>query len=172
MANFTTYFPKLIALEGGYGNDSADKGGPTKYGVILKEWISKGYDKDKDGDIDVGDLKLISLEDAAKIAKPYYWDKVKGDEINSQQVAEFLADWAYNSGVSTASKGVQRILKLKDDGIIGKNTLGAINAHDPKDLFIRLKDARTVFIYAIVKNNPSQQKFLKGWLNRINSFKY
>jgi lysozyme family protein len=172
MAKFSLYFPKLLLFEGGFGNDSADKGGPTKFGVILKEWISKGYDKDHDGDIDVNDLKLITVEDAAKIAKPYYWDKVKGDLIKSQSVAEFITDWAYNSGVGTATKKTQRLLGLPDDGDFGPNTLLAVNNADPKTLFDRLKASREAFYRAIVQNNPSQNKFLKGWLNRNNSFKF
>ena len=172
MANFNLYFPHLLIYEGGYVDNPNDKGGPTKYGVTLANWIKYGYDKDNDGDIDKVDLKTITVEDASKIAKKYYWDNVKGDLINSQSVAEFIADWAYNSGTSTAIKKTQKLLGLIDDGIIGPKTLLAINSADPKTLFERLKASRTAFVRAIVENNPKQGVFLKGWENRINSFKF
>jgi hypothetical protein len=42
----------------------------------------------------------------------------------------------------------------------------------PKVLFDNYKNARLQFFNNIVSNNPGQKKFLKGWLNRLNSFQY
>src|SRR5574337_666905 len=151
MADFKQYFPKLISLEGGYSDDPDDKGGPTKYGVTIYDWKKYGYDVNKDGKIDADDVKAITIEDAERIAKIEYWDVVQGDDINSQSVAEFIADWAYNSGVRTAVKRVQRLLGLTDDGILGPITLKSINSADPHVLFDRLKAAREAFFNALVK---------------------
>lgn len=172
MASFDKYFPKLLKFEGGLSNDPADKGGLTKYGVILSEWVKKGWDKDNDKDIDAQDLKLITPEDAAKIAKPYYWDKIKGDDINNQSIAEIVADFAYNSGVGTAAKKLQRLLGLTDDGVIGPVTVAKVNSVNQEDLFNKYKQVRINFYNAIVEHNPSQKVFLKGWMNRINSFTF
>lgn len=176
MANFNEFFPELMKNEGGekFTNIAGDKGGATKWGIILDTWKSKGYDKNKDGDIDVEDLKLSTIEDAAKIAKPFYWDKVQGDNIKSQSIAEFLCDWAYNSGVSKAVSKVQQLLPptIKADGVIGQKTIEAINNSNSLELFNKLKASREAFYRAIVRSNPTQEKFLKGWLNRINHFKF
>ena len=51
MAKFENFAGKLLRLEGGYVNHPLDKGGPTKYGVILSVWKEHGHDKDGDGDI-------------------------------------------------------------------------------------------------------------------------
>ena len=160
MADFSKFFPKLLIYEGGYTDHPNDKGGPTKYGITLSDWIKYGYDVDKDGDIDKYDLKNISTKDAEKIAKSKYWDKVKGDEIKSQSVAEFIADWAYNSGIGISVKKTQRLLGLVDDGILGNKTLTAINSADPETLFNRLKASRLAFVRSIVENNPRQKVFL------------
>lgn len=162
MANFKEYFPHLIKLEGGYVNDKNDKGGKTKYGITEDVWKRFG-DASKS-------IQDITIDDAEKITKSQYWDKVKGDDIISQSVAEVIADWAYNSGVSTALKYAQRIVNVEDDGKIGPKTLQAINKFNSKELFEQLKSKRESFYRAIVFNNPSQSKFLKGWLNRNNSF--
>jgi hypothetical protein len=37
MAKFENFAGKLLRLEGGYVNHALDKGGPTKYGVILSD---------------------------------------------------------------------------------------------------------------------------------------
>lgn len=170
MAQFEQFFPMLMKFEGGYVNDPDDHGGATKWGVTLAEWIRNGYDKNGDGVINANDIKLLTQADAAKIAKPLYWDQVKGDQINSQSIAEFLCDFAYNSGTGTAIKKLQQVLGVAVDGVIGNQTLSVLNAGSQKNIFEVYKQSRIDFVNAIVKNNPSQEKFLKGWLSRINSF--
>jgi lysozyme family protein len=173
MANFEKYFPTLVEWEGAaFENVPGDNGGPTKYGVILSEWIAQGWDKDNDGDIDVEDLKKINANDAQAIAKSHYWDRLNGDLINNQSIAAFIVDFAYNCGVSTAAKKTQEVLGLDQDGKLGPHSVSAINEADQEDLFNKLKARREKYYHAIVDNNPSQSKFLKGWLNRNDSFKF
>ena len=65
------------------------------------------------------------------------------------------------------------MLNLKPDGVVGNKTLSAINDYpNQRQLFPRIKNERLAFIDRIVKNNPSQRRFLKGWKNRVNAFKY
>lgn len=154
------------------GDDPADKGGLTKYGVTLQEWIDDGYDKNKDGHIDGLDLRAITEDDAAIIAKKYYWDVVKGDQINNQSIAEFIADWAYNSGTKNIILKIQHLVALKPDGIVGPKTLELLNTAPQEDLFNKLKQRREDFYNAIVRADKTQAKFLKGWLIRNNSFKF
>lgn len=176
MSDFKKYFPKLVKWEGSvFENVPGDNGGPTKYGVILSEWKAKGYDKDGDKDIDVDDLKLITANDAMIIAKAHYWDKLKADDIKNQSLAEQIVDIAYNCGVGTAAKKTQLALGFKDenvDGKIGDKTVAAINNAFQEELFNKIKVLRIKYYNDIVKNNPSQQKFLNGWLRRANSFTY
>ena len=173
MASFKEYFPKLLKWEGvGYENVPGDNGGPTNTGIILSEWIAKGYDKNGDGIVNVEDLKLITVEDAEKISKSHYWDKLKCDQIKNQSIAEFIADFAFNCGTGTAARKTQKALGIKEDGIFGNQTLSAIDKADQENLFNKLKQLRTDYYLAIVNNNPSQKKFIKGWLNRTNSFKF
>lgn len=172
MANIKPLVDKIIRLEGGWSNDPDDNGGQTNMGVTLKTWQSVGYDKNKDGSIDSKDLKIINKEDVELVIRKIAWDKWKADEIKNQSIAEFLVDWVYNSG-NWGIKIPQRKLKLNEDGIVGKNTLNSINTYPyQRDLFQLLKESRIEFVNNIVKNNPSQQKFLKGWLNRINEYEY
>lgn len=173
MANVNDLAPFILKWEGGFANDPVDKGGATNMGVTLNTWKRVGYDKDKDGDIDVKDLKLLSKDDVIKkVLKPYYWDKWRADEINNQSIANILVDWVWASGKYGITK-VQAMLNLKPDGVVGNKTLSAINDYpNQRQLFQRIKNERLAFIDRIVKSNPSQRRFLKGWKNRVNAFKY
>ena len=174
MAKIELLAPFILSWEGGFVNDKNDRGGATNKGVTLTTWKSCGYDIDADGDIDIDDLRLITADDViTKVLKPHYWDALRADEIKSQAVANILVDWAYNSGPSKAAKAVQKIVGTTIDGCVGPKTIHAINQVPyPSNLFTAIKNARLSFINKIVENDPSQRKFYKGWLNRINSIEY
>jgi len=172
MAKFEDFAGKLLQLEGGYVNHPLDKGGPTKYGVILSIWKEYGHDMDGDGDIDADDIKLLTEEDAKYVAKKLFWDYFQADRINNLSVAEFIVDWGYNSGRKTVAKKVQQLLAQPDDGIVGEKTLRAINDADPLLLFNSLKTSRIVFLNNIIKRSPNQIVFYRGWMNRVNSFQF
>ena len=87
-------------------------------------------------------------------------------------MANACVDWAWNSGISLVIRRVQRLVGVKDDGVVGPVTLAAINSSDAKTLFTRIKRARVEFLEGIVRGVPYQKKFLKGWLNRVNELKF
>ena len=173
MADVNKLTPITFKWEGGNVNHPNDKGGPTNMGVTIETWRKVGYDKDGDGDIDVDDLILLSKEDVvSRVLKPFYWDRWKADQINNQAVANIVVDWTWGSG-TWGIKFPQRILGVKDDGIVGPKTIAAINDYpDQSELFKKLWLRRKQHFEDIVKADPTQAVFLKGWLNRLNDFKY
>lgn len=173
MANFELYFPHLLKLEGGYVNHPSDPGGETNWGITdrLDGKIDGKIDIDGDGKPDTT-VKNLKSEEAKIIYKRLFWDKLKADDIKSQSVAEILFDFAVNSGVTLASKKIQYLVKVSQDGIIGNKTIEAINKLDPKSLFNSIKEIRIKYYKDIILNNPKLKIFEKGWMNRINSFKF
>ena len=172
MANVNQLAPFILKWEGGFVNDPADLGGATNMGVTIGAWKSCGYDKDGDGDIDVDDLHLLTREDVVKrVLKPHYWDRWKADEIKSQSVANILVDWVWASGAH-GIKIPQRLLGVTVDGIVGPKTIAAVNAKNPRELFDMIKIARFDFIEDICRKRPTNNKFKRGWMNRINDISY
>lgn len=186
MANVNKLLPFILKWEGGFVNDPTDKGGATNKGVTIGTWKQVGYDKDGDSDIDVQDLKLLTIEDVRdRVLKPHYWNRWLGDLIFDQRLANLVVDWVWASG-SWGIKIPQRVLGVKEDGIVGVRTIQALNrGFDPDELFELLYKARVDFIKGIVKRsvdaykakNPectdndllkhTQKRFEKGWMARL-----
>jgi lysozyme family protein len=57
------------------------------------------------------------------------------------------------------------------DGGVGSQTIAAINAANPIDLYNTYKSNRQNFYNNIAANDPTQNKFINGWTTRVNSFK-
>lgn len=170
MANIKKLSPIVAKWEAGFVNDPVDKGGATNMGITIGTWRQIGYDKNRDGIIDVKDIRLLDEHDFAAVLR-IYWNRWRAERIINQSVANILVDWVFTSG-SWGIRIPQRILGLKEDGVVGPLTLKAINEQPPKELFNKLFKARQKFFNDIVKNNPSQKRFIKGWLNRLNDFKF
>lgn len=170
MADVMKLVPFILQWEGGFVNDPDDLGGATNRGVTIGTYATyckkKGYPAPT-----VERLKNLSEKDWAEILKTLYWDRWKADNIVSQSVANILVDWVWASGVN-GIKIPQQILGVTSDGIVGAKTLAALNARNTKELFEEIKAARVQFIEDICRKRPANNKFKKGWLNRINSIKY
>jgi lysozyme family protein len=171
MAEIVLLVPKILQWEGGYVNDPSDSGGPTKMGVTIGTWRKIGYDKDMDGDIDANDVKLIDNKDF-EIVLGKYWNEWRADKIKNQSIAELLVDFVWASG-TWGIKIPQRVLGVDDDGVVGKQTLSAVNSYpDQKELHSKLINARLNFVDLICVRSPKNNKFKKGWKKRILSYKF
>lgn len=170
MADVNKLAPFLLKWEGGFVNDPDDLGGATNMGVTMATYESycrkKGYTKPT-----VERLKKLSEQEWTEIMKTLYWDRWKADEIKSQSVANILVDWVWASGVY-GIKIPQEIVGVKPDGIVGPKTIAAVNSKNSRELFDQLKSARYDFIDEICRKRPANNKFKRGWLNRINDITF
>lgn len=167
MANAEKLMPLILKWEGGYSHHPSDKGRCTMKGITIGTYQKfYGYSKT------CTDLKCITDDEWLAIFKNGYWDPMCGDSIKNQSIANIIVDWAWMSGVKTVSKKIQKILGVKDDGIVGPITMSSINSMEQKPLFDKIYKERENFYYNICKNNPSQEVFLKGWLNRLADYTF
>lgn len=171
MAKIEKLAPIILKWEGGWADTPGDRGGKTNRGVTLATWKACGYDKDGDGLIDERDLRLVTPDDAVELLRLHYWNRWQADHIRSQSLANLLVDWVWASG----KWGIvipQRLLKVEPDGIVGPVTLATLNQVNPSVFFQILRQERIDFCRRICENDPTQRKFLQGWINRINDFTF
>lgn len=189
--NFYKVKDHLIINEGGYVNHPMDPGGRTIYGVTWRNWIAhlKRYGKhehyiserwqsfispDAHGEpyfnvelFKVDDFKALQPSDVNFFYFKEYWEPSRAQDL-PDGIDYYVFDFAVNSGVRQAVKILQRIVGSVDDGIIGENTLAAVNGYvernGPKRLLKELDRSRREFLSRL-KNAPY---FLKGWNNRLN----
>ena len=82
-----------------------------------------------------------------------------------------IFDLSVNLGIRAAVIVLQRALRsvgktVQEDGLMGSETLLATMYSEPRCLSAAIKSEAAGYYRQIAANNPSQQKFLKGWLNR------
>ena len=168
MADFKHIIPFIKRAEGGYVNDPLDAGGETNKGITIATWKSMFGDKAHDRFLKMSD------EDWGVIFKKLYWDKMLGDQIHSQRIADIIVDWVWGSGSHYAEADVQDILvhafgdHIAVDGAFGPATIAAINAADEQRLFDLIVVKRNWFFDQCVVSHPTNARFLQGWKNRLN----
>lgn len=167
MAKAELLMPFILRWEGGFVDDPLDRGGATNKGVTIGT-----FRQFYGADATVEQLKNITDGQWLHIFKAGYWNPWQADEIANQSVANIVVDWAWASGTKTSVMKVQRIIGVNVDGIVGTKTLGAVNGACQQELFDKIHDARIKFVKGIVRRNPSQIRFLTGWLNRINALEF
>jgi lysozyme family protein len=155
-----TIIDAIIKAEGGdrETNDPLDKGGRTKFG--LSEHSNPEVWAD-------GDVTL------AEARETYFKKYVVGpgfDKITDPKLQHQLVDFGVNSGPFVAVQRLQEALHVPTDGKLGPKTLDALAKADSRAINNALVESRVKLLCKICVKNPSQLKFLSGWVNRAFEF--
>lgn len=139
-------------------NYPEDKGGRTKWGISEKA-NPKAW---ADGD--------VTESEAREIFESKYVTSPGFHKIEDPALKESLIDFGVMSGPGLAISKLQGILKVDQDGVLGPKTLAAIAAWEPRRLTNKLALERVKMASRVVKKDPSQLKFIEGWINRFSEF--
>jgi len=164
-SNFSSIADKIFQHEGGLSNHRLDRGGRTNFGVTQKTYDAYNKERKISGHIDVS---KITKKQASEIYKNEYFDKVKGSQL-PKDVALVVTDYAVHSGPSRSIKSLQKVLGVPQDGIIGQKTLNALKKTSPLEVASKVNEERRAYLKRIIKKDPTQKAFEKGWNNRIDS---
>lgn len=170
MASFDIVLPIILNFEGGYVDDPTDPGGETNKGITMATFRQcshalLGLDPTSDN------LKALTDAQAGIIYKENYWKPVQGDLMTSQDLANIVCDFYVNAGTH-ASSLLQRVIQnmgatVVVDGCIGPATIQALAGLDADDVYRQYKAGRIAYYQQLGQKYP---QFLRGWLNRVNSF--
>lgn len=167
----------LVGREGGYVNNPADRGGPTRWGITEQVARAHGY---------AGDMRDLPRPTAVSIYRARYWHAPRFDDVAQlfPALAEELFDTGVNMSQAVAAKFLQRALNLLNrgaadypdigvDGAIGAMTLHSLQRFKAKRgaegqavLLWMIKAFRTGRYAEIAERDPSQEVFEYGWVAR------
>lgn len=157
--NFNRAFGHIIGIEGGFSDHVADPGGATKYGITwrtLEAAIAKGL-------VPAG-TKIVDLtvDQAKTIYRAFYWTEARCESL-PWPLAMLVFDAAVNQGVGVSTRLLQKTLGVAQDGVIGNNTLTAIQRANQREL-CALYLADRALRYTGTRNFDV---FGRGWLKRL-----
>jgi len=172
MADFNSAYSATMKAEGGYVNDPKDPGGETYKGVARNRnskwdgWVLIDLAK-REGNFPASLNENLPLQNKIKaFYESNYWDKVRGDDITDQHVAESIFDFAVNAGTGTSSKRAQAVVNAEQDGVIGPTTLKMINAEDPRAFLAIFALHKIRYYTEICDRRQDSKKFFFGWVKR------
>jgi lysozyme family protein len=168
----------VMQREGGFTDNPRDSGGATNYGLslrFLREIPSerlRRYGIFKPGEqLGVEDVRELTPQQAFMIYEVEIVKAGRFDEINDQDILNYVLDMVVHHGKPQAVKLIQRSSwainhkhkYLADDGIMGDKTLSFLNSQGNIPVLMAV---RAGFMRLLVEIRPQNKEFLNGWLNR------
>lgn len=163
----------VLEKEGGYVHDPLDRGGPTNMG-ITQATLSRHMGRPAS----IEDVRRLNQNIAFEIYERDYYRAPRIDGL-PEQIQPFVFDCAVNHGPSTAIRMIQQVCNaagfgpIDEDGVCGPATRDTAQKAQLEmgDWFTRaLVEQRRMTYRRIVHTDPSQARFLNGWLARADSF--
>ena len=160
------------------GKDGGDKKHPNNYihtnkGVLWGTYVN--YCRIKGKTPSPSEFIEMPKDVWVDIYKTLFWDKIYGDFIKSQAIAEIIMEAIWGGGSMGMVKTLQRFLnengaspKLKEDGAMGKNTYLALNQYTKsKANEMKIVDLLTTQRLNYLKSLPDWSWAGTGWGNRV-----
>lgn len=157
-ANFQHALRLVLKHEGGWSDHPRDPGGATNKGITLATysgWLGRSASK--------AELRDIPKAHIDAIYRDRYWKPCGGDLLPSG-VDYCVFDFGVNSGPRTAVKRLQEIVHTEQDGIVGPDTLAAVNRYGHRKTIRDLTARRFRFLRSL----STWDTFGRGWTRRVN----
>jgi lysozyme family protein len=158
---FDAAFERLLGHEGGFTQDSRDRGNwtggevgkgvckGTKYGISAAAYPGE-------------DIEHLTTERARQIYRRDYWGPAGCDAV-PPAVKYTVFDMAVNSGVRAAVKALQKSVGETVDGVLGPRTLQAIQSMPADRLRLRFAANRLL----LMTEAHSWPAYGRGWVRRV-----
>jgi lysozyme family protein len=171
MADFGIAYRRTAKWEGGYQASPDDPGNYNSLGQLVgTNWgvSAKKYERLLGRPPTKEQVREMPQWRAEQAFRNDEWKRMKGDEIPHQPLADILFDGLVNHGRGV--KLLQEVLGITADNVFGQQTLNAVLAANPQELYSAYRERRRQYYRSLVQRDPKLKVFLKGWLRRIDSF--
>lgn len=164
-ANFNPFVNNVLipVYEGPYGWNAADPGGPTKYGITcwdLAEFMGRKMTSMAEW---APIVRAMPMSTADQIYENKYARREQFDKLNSGPDVCIL-DFDVNSG-TTGIRYAQIVAGVSSDGILGPQSLAAIDAMNPAKFVDALCAQRMRFLRGL----DTWGTFGIGWSRRVDN---
>ncbi len=174
---------EIVAREGGFVNDPDDPGGATNFGVTIHTMRRLGIDLNRDGVVDMRDVRSLTQAQAVEIFIQHYF-KAPLIEGLPQALHATVFDMYVNAG-GNAVKILQQLLRrmgfdVAVDGALGGQThaaAGSAFAKAPQELVDAYGIARRNYYFRLADRRPASRKYAMtqvggkgGWIKRAEEF--
>lgn len=172
------------AAEGGLSDVPEDLGGITNHGVSLV--FLRGLAEESQANretlhrmqirlpITREVIKTLTPDQATNLFRWQFWNLLHLDDRMPLRMACLIYDAAVNHGRAWGVKLAQRGYnaagqgaRLDDDGVLGPLTRKALSSADTPAVHDAILKARRAYYEAIIAHDARQERFRRGWMNRV-----
>jgi lysozyme family protein len=142
-------------------DEQGDPGGSTAYGITYTTYkahaVALGLDPS------FAAFQRMTQATAMVVGRKEYWETIRADEMPGP-AAILWCDFHFTSGGAT--RCLQRMLRVDDDGVVGPETLAALGSSYFQGPGETLKDMTAARIE--YDGELRMPKFINGWTRRAN----
>ncbi|MGH9434445.1 MAG: glycoside hydrolase family 108 protein [Terriglobia bacterium] len=150
------------SIEGGVSNVAGDHGGLTNMGITQQTYDTYRAQHRLAQQPVTG----VTPAEAQGLYRTMFWNAAHcPDLLGHLAIVHF--DWAVNHSPRGAIETLQQALGVTADGLWGSKSAAACAATNEDDLVSSYLMLRTQWYQNRVADDPTQAKFLNGWLNRV-----
>ena len=169
----------VLLHEGGYANIAGDNGGETYRGISRKNFPTWEGWKVVDDKKPLKTNEIITDETLEELVRAFYYDnfyiRLKIHKFTSMLISGHLLCHGVNAGCKTSAKLLQKAINtitkanISVDGVIGDITIThANNENNSEAIAQEFINNRIAYYNSLASKNTTQEKFLKGWLRRVD----
>lgn len=148
----------IRVVEGGKFNHPNDPGGFTNMGLTQRDYPKL-------------DLHNLTRKQADDIFYKDYWKKSAASKLPYPAYISYF-DSVVNTGAGRANKILQEVVGVRADGVVGNQTLKAIESYaNPEKLALAIADRKQKFYLNLISKNSKFKSFIKGWTRRTKALK-
>lgn len=168
--NFDKSLQLILKSEGGFTMNPLDAGNKLpdgRQGCTNKGITQASWEEFVGHPVTTNDMRNLTQEQISRFYKAKYWATAKCDQLPSG-LDYAVFDFAINAGVGRAIKTLQQAIGINADGLIGSVTLFELARCNANSIIDKYSEKKIEFYQELVARKPSQNIFLKGWLNRVS----